>query len=318
MDEPPLLVMTHVSRQFGRVRAVEDASLAILRGSTVGLLGESGCGKSTLARLAAGLLAPDTGEVLYGGTPMHPRGGLLGGLRGLLAPSPQRRRIAMVFQDAFGSLDPRWSIGRSIAEPVASFRLRTGKVGVRDRAIQMMGSVGLSELLVERRPDELSLGQVQRAAVARALAGEPEFLVCDEPTSALDVSVQAQVLNALREAQERTRLTMLFISHDVGVVRHMADLVAVMLRGRVVEFGLADEVFAQPRHPYTLRLLEMAPQPPAARTGGKVARSAPLAAGLCAFQPRCPMVRPQCRTEPAPLVDVDGVAVACHAVAAAG
>jgi len=245
MAEPPKLAMTHVVRRFGRVRAVEDVSLDIPRGSTLGLLGESGCGKSTLARLATGLLAPDSGGLLYDGTPMQRRTG---------AP----RRIAMVFQDALGSLDPRWSIGRSIAEPIRSLHRRAGGAAVRDRALEVMANVGLPGELVGRRPHQLSLGQVQRAALARALAGEPDFLVCDEPTSALDVSVQAQVLNTLREAQERTGLTMLFISHDVGVVRHMADRVAVMLRGRVVEFGSADAVFARPCHPYTRRLLAAA------------------------------------------------------------
>jgi peptide/nickel transport system ATP-binding protein len=251
MAEPPKLAMHHVTCRFGRVRAVDDVSLAIPRGATLGLLGESGCGKSTLARLATGLLAPDAGELLYDGAPLRRRGG-----------GPPR--IAMVFQDALGSLDPRWSIGRSIAEPVLSLRLRAGGAAARARAVETMAAVGLPEELIGRRPHELSLGQTQRAALARALAGEPEFLVCDEPTSALDVSVQAQVLNALRAARERTGLTMLFISHDLGVVRHMADLVAVMQRGRIVEFGPADEIFARPTHPYTRRLLETTRDPVAA------------------------------------------------------
>ena len=320
MVEPPLLVMTHVARRFGRVPAVADASLALLRGTTLGVVGESGSGKSTLGRLAAGLLRPDAGEILYGGAAMHPGRGPLGGL---FAKSSPHRRAAMVFQDPRGSLDPRWSIGRSIAEPIKAYRLRTGKVGIRDRAIQMMAAVGLPEQVIDRRPHELSLGQAQRAAVARALAGEPEFLVCDEPTSALDISVQAQVLNALREAQERTGLAMLFISHDIGVVRHMADLVAVMLCGRVVEFGLADEMFARPRHPYTRLLIETAPalaaMRPAARNVPAPEPPAPAApAGLCAFQPRCKLALPRCGSEPPPLGDVDGVAVACHAAIAAG
>jgi peptide/nickel transport system ATP-binding protein len=309
MVEPPLLVMTNLARRFGRVRAVTDASLAILRGTTVGLVGESGCGKSTLARMAAGLILPDRGELLYAGAPMHPGATL----KTLLAPAPPRRRIAMVFQDPVGSLDPRWGIGRSICEPIAAFKLRTGKVGIRDRAIQMMAAVGLPEQLTDRRPDELSLGQVQRAAVARALAGEPEFLICDEPTSALDVSVQAQVLNALREAQERAGLTMLFISHDIGVVHHMADLAAVMLRGRVVEFGLAEDVFAAPRHPYTRLLLDTAPGRPAPQPTAASVAPGPAPAALCAFLPRCKLAQARCRTEAPPLIDVDGVAVACHA-----
>jgi peptide/nickel transport system ATP-binding protein len=315
--EPPLLVMTQVARRFGSVRAVEDASLAVLRGTTLGVLGESGSGKSTLARLATGLVRQDAGEILYDGAPMYPPGGLL---PRLLAPPPPRRRVAMVFQDAAGSLDPRWGIGRSISEPIVAFGLRTGRVGVRDRAIQLMATVGLPEQLTDRRPHELSLGQLQRAAVARALAGEPELLVCDEPTSALDISVQAQVLNALREAQGRTRLSMLFISHDIGVVRHMADLLAVMLRGRVVEFGLAADVFARPRHPYTRLLLASEPDLATLRPHGKPPAAPeplpPVAPGLCAFQPRCKQAVARCAAERPPLVDVDGVAVACHAVAA--
>jgi len=311
-----------VARRFGRVRAVEDASLAVLRGTTVGVLGESGSGKSTLARLAVGLVAPDAGEILFAGAPMYPRLGLVQQVRALLARPPKLRRVAMVFQDAAGSFDPRWSIGRSIAEPIVAFRLRTGKIGVRDRAIQIMASVGLPEPLIDRRPHELSLGQVQRAAVARALAGEPDLLVCDEPTSALDLSVQAQVLNALRETQERSGLSILFISHDIGVVRHVSDLVAVMLRGRVVEFGLADEVFAHPLHPYTRLLLASEPdlaalRPQTAPAVASVGPLPPVAPGLCAFLARCKLATARCGTEPPPLVDVDGVAVACHAASAA-
>jgi peptide/nickel transport system ATP-binding protein len=308
--------MTNVARRFGRVSAVEDASLALPRGSTVGVLGESGSGKSTLARLATGLLRPDRGVILYDGVPLHPPGGLLSSL---LAPPPPVRRIAMVFQDPASSLDPRWSIGRSIAEPIVAYGLRVGKVGVKDRAIELMAAVGLSERLVDRRPGELSLGQAQRAAVARALAGEPELLVADEATSSLDLSVQAQVLNALRDAQDRDGLTMLFISHDIGVVRHMADLVAVMLRGRVVEFALAEDVFSRPLHPYTRRLLGSVPDLSAPRAAMIPAPAEmvtrPVAPGLCAFEPFCELAMERCRREAPPLVDVDGAAVACHAVA---
>jgi oligopeptide/dipeptide ABC transporter ATP-binding protein len=315
MVEPPLLVMANVARRFGRARVIEDASLALPRGTTVGVLGESGSGKSTLVRLAAGLLRPDSGEILYDGTDMHAR-------TSLFAPPPPHRRIAMVFQDAAGSFDPRWSIGRGISEPIVAYRLRTGKVGIKDRAIQMMAVVGLPEQLVDRRPGDLTASQLQRAAVARALVGEPELLICDEPTHALDLSMQALVLNALRDAQARSRLGMLIASPDPGVVRHMSDLVAVLLRGRVVEFGVSDDIFSRPRHPYTQALLESLPAlsapRPAARTGPTDAVPPPAAPGLCAFAPRCPVALPRCLTDPPPLADVDGVAVACHAVAAAG
>jgi peptide/nickel transport system ATP-binding protein len=162
----------------------------------------------------------------------------------------------MVFQDPAGSLDPHWSIGRSIAEPVRARRLRAG---VTERVGELMELVGLPEPLRGRRPDQLSLGQAQRAAVARALAGEPDLLICDEPTSALDLSVQARVLNALCDARDARGFAMLFVSHDIGVVRHMADLVAVMRAGRIVEFGPTSDVFARPDHPYTRLLLEASP-----------------------------------------------------------
>jgi peptide/nickel transport system ATP-binding protein len=227
----------------------------------------------------------------------------------------------MVFQSAAASFDPHWSIGRAISEPIVAYRLRTGKVGIKDCAIQTMAVVGLPEQLVDRRPGEVTDAQLQCASVARALVGEPELLICDEPTAALDITMQAVVLNALREAQARARIGMLIASRDIGLIRHMSDLVAVMLRGRVVEFGLAADVFATPRHPYTQALFDSLPALSAPRASVRTGPTDPLpplpAAGLCAFGPRCPMALPRCRTEPPPLVDVGGVAVACHALAAA-
>ena len=252
MADAPLLVMTHVARRFGAVAAVADASIAVLRGATLGVVGESGSGKSTLARLAVGLLRPDAGDILYDGTPMHPRAL---GLGGFFARRPPLRRAAMVFQDPLGSLDPRWGIGRSVAEPIAGFRLRTGAVGIRDRAIQILASVGLPEQVIDRRPHELSLGQAQRAAVARALAGEPEFLVCDEPTSALDVSVQAEVLNLLADLQQAHRLTYVLVSHNLAVVAHLCVRIGVMQGGELVELLSADDLRAgRTRHPHTASL----------------------------------------------------------------
>ncbi len=316
MADSPLLVMTHVARRFGRIRAVEDASLAVPRGAIVGVLGESGSGKSTLARLATGLLRPDSGEIRYAGAPLHPPSGLL---RGLLAPAPARRRIAMVFQDPASSFDPRWSIGRSIAEPIVAFGLRIGRTGVKNRAIELMASVGLPEQMIDERPTALSLGQVQRAAIARALAGEPDLMVCDEAVSALDLSVQALVLNTLSDVRRRDGISLLFISHDVGVVRHMSDLVAVMLRGRVVEFAVADQVFARPLHPYTQFLIESVPELGAPRIATKLPAAdyvpPTAAAGQCAFAPRCSLAVGRCFKETPPLVDVDGTAVACHVIA---
>ncbi len=232
----PLLVLDHVSRGFaGAPRAVDDVSLALPAGATLAVVGESGSGKSTLARLAAGLLRPQSGSVRF---------------------AAGRHRVAMVFQDPAGSLDPRWPVGASIAEPLRALGRR--RDGHAARVAALLEQVGLPPAVAARRPDRFSLGQVQRIAIARALAGEPDFLVCDEPTSALDVSVQAQVLNLLRALQRRLGLTMLFISHDPGVVRFMADTVAVMQHGRIVEAGAAAEVFARPAHAVTRRLLAAA------------------------------------------------------------
>jgi peptide/nickel transport system ATP-binding protein len=212
-----------VSRRFGAVRALDNVSLALPRGATLAVVGESGSGKSTLARLAAGLLAPDSGSVVRPG------------------------RIAMVFQDPAGSLDPRWTAARSIAEPLRG-------AGVATRVAELLTAVGLPEGVAARRPAQLSLGQAQRVAIARALAAEPDLLICDEPTSALDVSVQAQVLNLLRDLQVDLGLSILLVSHDLGVVRYMADHVAVLLGGRLVETGPADAVLNAPRHAYTRQL----------------------------------------------------------------
>jgi len=229
------LVMHDVSRRFGAVRAVRDVSLSVAPGTTLALVGESGSGKSTLARLAAGLLAPDSGTVRRAAG-----------------------RVAMVFQDPAGSLDPRWTVAASIAEPLRVLRLRRGTAAIAARVGELLEAVGLPADYGRRRPGRFSVGQVQRISIARALAAEPDFLVCDEPTSALDVSVQAQVLNLLRDAQARLGLGMLLVSHDLGVVRFMADRVAVLQAGRVVECATADALFAAPGHPYTRQLLAAA------------------------------------------------------------
>jgi peptide/nickel transport system ATP-binding protein len=246
MAEPPLFEMRGVTHAYrGAAGGIEAVSLAIPRGATLALMGTSGSGKSTLARIATGLIAPQAGELRFAGTAL-PRG---------IWPRAVRQRINMVFQDPAGSLDPRWAAGRSIAEPLRAFGLRKGRAAVAARVAELLAAVGLPADAAARRPAAFSLGQVQRLAIARAVASEPAFLVCDEPTSALDVSVQAQVLNLLRDLQARLGLTMLFISHDPGVVRFMADRVAVLEAGRVVESGPADALFAAPRHPATRRLL---------------------------------------------------------------
>ena len=301
MSSPPLVAMEDISLSCGGTPVLSGVSLAIPRGTTLALLGESGCGKTTLARIALGLTQPDAGKVRFDGDVLN---------SGRVRRS-NRRRMSMVFQDPLASLNPRWQVRESIAEPLQAFRLVSRQVDPNERVGELMHLVGLPRELGRRMPEDLSPGQVQRVAIARALASDPIFLVCDEPTSALDVSVQAHVLNLLRGLQERLGLTMLFISHDVGVVRRMADLVAVMHRGRLMEFGVADSVFARPRHPYTRQILPMTIDPSflapaeAARTAG---------ADGCAFRARCPLATARCAGEAPELHYADGVAVACHAV----
>ncbi len=297
MTDRALLVLEDVSRRFGKVPAVSGVSLAVPRGATLALLGESGSGKSTVARIALGLLPPDSGQVLFDGEPLIAGKVTLG----------KRRRMSMVFQDAQASLNPRRTIGNSIAEPVIFFNLHRRRESIDARVRELLHLVGLSGELASRRPLELSFGQAQRAAIARALACEPDLLVCDEPTSALDVSVQAQVLNLLRDLQAHLGLTMLLISHDIGVVRHMADLVAVLHRGRLVEFGTAEAVFARPRHPYTREAFAVVPDLPLAAPDD----AAPAG---CPYRARCPMAMERCTREAPELLFAGGVAVACHAV----
>jgi peptide/nickel transport system ATP-binding protein len=251
MNEPPLLELVDVSRTYNRVRqAVADVSFKIPRGTTLALIGASGSGKTTLARIVAGLLEPDEGVIRLSGQALPRRGW----------PASVRRKVNMVFQHPLASLDPHWTTGRSIAEPLSAFGLAATKAARAARVAELLEAVGLPSDAARRRPSAFSLGQVQRIAIARALAADPALLVCDEPTSALDLSVQAQVLNLLRDLQERLGLTLLVISHDPGVVRFMADTVAVLDRGRIVELGPAAEVFNQPRLIPTRSLLGAGPE----------------------------------------------------------
>jgi peptide/nickel transport system ATP-binding protein len=260
------------------VRAVENVDFSIPRGSTLGLVGESGCGKSTVARLVAGLEAPTRGAVTF-----HPPGGVA---------------LQMVFQDPSASLNPRWRIGASIAEPMPG-RLRAEDR--RKRTVELLDRVGLPAAAAGRYPHEFSGGQRQRISIARALAAEAEFLILDEPTSALDVSVQAQILNLLKDLQAQLGLTYLFISHNLAVVRHLCDHVAVMYLGRIVEVGPAEAVLDAPAHPYTRLLIDTAPDPMNPNRDRRPPTSEPpspvsLSSG-CAFHGRCPHAVERCRTE---------------------
>jgi peptide/nickel transport system ATP-binding protein len=290
------------------LRAVDDVSFTLPRGTTLALVGESGCGKSTVARMAVGLYTPSHGDMRFEG--QH--------LSAARAQAALRRRMNMIFQDPYASLNPRWRVRDIVAEPIRAFRLLSGKPAIAARVAALLEQVGLAAADGEKFPHEFSGGQRQRISIARALSSEPAFLVCDEPTSALDVSVQAQILNLMKELQQRLGLTYLFISHNLSVVRHMADRLGVMYLGRIVELGPAETIFRTPRHPYTRLLLEAIPDLEmvgVARTpvGGEVPSPIAPPPG-CPFHPRCPLANDRCRAEKPAHITVDGVEVACHAV----
>ena len=290
------------------LRAVDNVSFRIAKGTTLSLVGESGCGKSTVARLAVGLYAPSEGRMLFEGEP----------LSSARAQPALRRRMNMIFQDPYASLNPRWRVRDIVAEPIRAFRLLRSRRDVADRVGQLLEQVGLSARDGEKFPHEFSGGQRQRISIARALSSEPDFLVADEPTSALDVSVQAQILNLLRELQERMQLTYLFISHNLAVVRHVSDQLGVMYLGRIVEYGPGEDTFFRPLHPYTRLLLDAIPDlemtgrvRPAA--GGEVPSPIAPPPG-CPFHPRCPLANDRCRVEKPRYTRVGAASVACHAV----
>ena len=293
------------------VHAVDGVSFEIPKGQTLALVGESGCGKSTVARLLVGLHAPTRGEVRIDCQPLHAT---------LVTPQGQalRRRLQMIFQDPYASLNPRWTVADIVGEPLLEHGLLTDRAALRERAAELLTQVGLAGADLDRFPHQFSGGQRQRVSIARALATSPEFLVCDEPTSALDVSVQAQVLNLMKDLQRERGLTYLFISHNLAVVRHVSDRVGVMYLGRLVEVADKRTLFRQPRHPYTRMLLDAIPDirmSGRARTPvqGEVPDALNPPAG-CAFNPRCPHANARCRAERPVLTEVDGVRVACHAV----
>lgn len=316
----PLLDFRDVSRSFtvrqgvlgrvrGEVRAVDDVSLSVRRGETLGLVGESGCGKSTLARMAVRLLPPTSGEILFDGEPVSP------GVPGR-DDTWYSRRLQMVFQDPFSSLNPRLRIGTSIAEPLMA--IGTPQDERKERVGEILRRVGLQPEHAGRYPHEFSGGQRQRVAIARALVTRPELVVCDEAVSALDASVQAQVLNLLKEVQADFGLTYLFISHDLSVVGYMSDRVAVMYLGRIVEQADRDTLFGSAVHPYTKALLAAAPvHDPTDRRiraflPGELPSPFSPPAG-CAFHPRCPQVMPRCREEAPELREIAPEHLArCH------
>jgi peptide/nickel transport system ATP-binding protein len=309
---PPWLERVIERRPRALLHAVDDVSFEIARGETLALVGESGCGKSTVARMLVGLYRPSTGRVTVDGHDLSELGAREG--------QSLRRHIQMIFQDPYASLNPRWTVGRIVAEPIRVHRLLSGDAAIASQVGALLRQVGLSEADAAKFPHQFSGGQRQRISIARALASAPQFLVCDEPTSALDVSVQAQVLNLMRELQRRNGLTYLFISHNLAVVHHVSDRVGVMYLGRIVELAAKHTLFATPRHPYTRMLLDAIPDigmTGRARTpvSGEVPNPLSPPAG-CAFNPRCPHANERCRRErPVLATTPDGSAqVACHAL----
>jgi peptide/nickel transport system ATP-binding protein len=323
----PLIVATDLARYFDvskpllnrlleklprqTLRAVDGVDFTIAKGETLSFVGESGCGKSTLARLVVGLYPPSRGRMMFDGTDMSKLGSSADAAR-------VRKRFQMIFQDPYASLNPRWRVGKIVAEPIVVHGLMPDPAQIRKRVDELLRQVGLSPADQEKFPHEFSGGQRQRISIARALSSNPEFLVCDEPTSALDVSVQAQILNLMKDLQRALGLTYLFISHNLAVVYYISDRVGVMYLGKLVEIADVKTLFARPVHPYTRMLLDAIPDlemsgRPRTPVAGEVPNPIDPPSG-CTFHPRCPFANDRCRSEaPRALRARTGAMVACHA-----
>ncbi len=324
--ETPLVQVTNLVKHFpvtrgiiiqhkvGAVRAVDGISFDIRRGETLGLVGESGCGKTTAGRTLLGLYPATDGTVVIEGKNVRTAKG-----KELLEI---RKGAQMIFQDPFASLNPRWTVNSIVSEPLRVHHLMKTEVERTERVKELMGLVGLSGRLVNRFPHEFSGGQRQRIGVARALASEPKFIVCDEPISALDVSIQAQVVNLLEDLQDRLGLTYLFIAHDLSMVRHICDRVAVMYLGVIVEMGERNELYEKPQHPYTKALLSAVPipDPKKERERKRTILAGDVPSPLhpppgCRFHPRCPQAQERCSKEvPEWRLAASGHWLACHLV----
>jgi oligopeptide transport system ATP-binding protein len=312
----PLTRGVFIQRQIGSVKAVDGVSFDLARGETLGLVGESGCGKTTTGLAVLRMLTPSGGSIVFEGEDIT--------RHDAARMRPIRRRMQMVYQDPYGSLNPRMKVRDIVGEPLVVHGLDGDAAKYRERVAALLDMVGLLPDMADRYPHEFSGGQRQRIGIARALALDPRLLVCDEPVSALDVSIQAQVVNLFMDLQKRLSLAYLFIAHDLSVVRHISDRIAVMYLGRIVEIAGRDELYRDPLHPYTKALLAAVPIPDpvleAARPQQVIQGEVPSVLNPprgCRFHPRCPMAEARCtETEPELRRSASGRSVACHLVPA--
>lgn len=301
-----------LNREIATVRAVSDVSFEIKKGETLGLVGESGCGKSTLGRCILRLIEPTAGQVIYGGQDITKISGAE--MRKL------RRKMQIIFQDPYASLNPRMTVEQILSEPLEIHELAKTKADRLQRIFKLLDLVGLRREAISRYPHEFSGGQRQRICIARALAVEPEFIVCDEPVSALDVSIQAQIVNLMQDLQKELGLTYLFIAHDLKVVEHISNRVAVMYLGKIAELADAEELYQNPKHPYTQALLSAIPLPDPDYKKDRIILRGDVPSPInppagCYFHPRCPVVQERCKTVWPDLKDVKSMSASSHRAA---